>query len=123
MYYGLLFVYLEIVAVVCGGLGGGWGYSSSGSLHFRDSLSRSFGKNGNLCVIACKVSGSLLCDINSYNSLWIVLGGLIIFWFVFVNCVYGCGFKICLSGGFCSSVIFSRSIFVQFGSGIHISRW
>ena len=40
-----------------------------------------------------------------------------------MNCVYGCVARICLSGGFCSKVIFSRSIVVQFGSGICVSIW
>jgi hypothetical protein len=40
------------------------------------------------------------------------------FWCVCVNCVYGCGVVMCLSGGFCSSVIFSSSVVVQSGDGV-----
>ena len=40
-----------------------------------------------------------------------------------MNCVYGCIVRICLSGGFCSKAILSRSIVVQFGSGICASMW
>jgi hypothetical protein len=37
--------------------------------------------------------------------------------------VYGCVVSICLSGWFCSNVIFSRSIVVQFGTGFYVSIW
>lgn len=57
-----------------------------------------------------------------YISLWIELGGLIRFWFDCVNSVYRCVFRMCLSGGFCSSVICSNNIVVQFGVGICTSR-
>lgn len=56
-----------------------------------------------------------------YISLLIELGGLIRFWFVCVNNVYGCVFSMCLSGGFCNSVIRSNSIVVQSGVGVCIS--
>ena len=50
-----------------------------------------------------------------------VLGGLIRFWLLFINSVYGCGVEICLSGGFWRSAIFSRSFVVQFGLGMCVS--
>ena len=40
-----------------------------------------------------------------------------------MNYVYGCIVRICLSDGFCSKPILSRSIVVQFGSGICASMW
>ena len=40
-----------------------------------------------------------------------------------MNCVYGWIVRICLSGGFCSKAIFSRSIVVQFGFGVCVSMW
>ena len=52
-----------------------------------------------------------------------VLGGLIRFWLLFINSVYGCGFRICLSGGFWRSAIFSRSVVVQSGLGMCVSWW
>ena len=52
-----------------------------------------------------------------------VLGGLIRFWLVFINSVYGCGFSMCLSRGFWRSAIFSRSVVVQSGLGMCISWW
>ncbi len=52
-----------------------------------------------------------------------VLGGLIMFWFVCRNCVYGCVDAMCLSGGFCSDVICSNTFVVQSGTGGCISMW
>ena len=52
-----------------------------------------------------------------------VLGGLIRSGLVFLNSVYGCVFRMCLSGGFWRSAIFSRSVVVQSGSGLCISWW
>ncbi len=43
------------------------------------------------------------------------------FWCKFVNCIYGCGVAMCLSGGFCSVDILCKSIVVQSGSGICIN--
>ena len=40
-----------------------------------------------------------------------------------MNSVYGCILMICLSGGFCSKAIISRSIVVQFGFGICVGIW
>ena len=40
-----------------------------------------------------------------------------------MNFVYGCVFWMCLSGGFCSKAILSRSVVVQSGFVICISRW
>ena len=61
------------------GSGGGWEYSCNGSLHFNVSVSNFSGKNGNLFVIICMFSGSLFCLMKLYISLWMVLGGLIMF--------------------------------------------
>ena len=52
-----------------------------------------------------------------------VLGGLIMFWFVYMNCVYECVVMMCLFGGFCRRVIFSKIMEVQSSVGICISRW
>ena len=65
----------------------------------------------------------LYCFIKSDSCLWMVLGGLIRFWLVFLNYVYGCGFRMCLSGGFRRSAILSRSVVIQFGLGMCISWW
>ena len=35
------------------------------------------------------------------------------FWFVCVNSVYGCVFRMCLSRGFCSVVILFNNVVVQ----------
>jgi hypothetical protein len=43
--------------------------------------------------------------------------------FVCRNCVYGCGVMICLSGGFGSEAIHSRTIVVQSGSGVCVNIW
>ena len=53
----------------------------------------------------------------SYICLWMVLVGFIMSWFVCKNCVYGCGVCMCLSGGFWSVAIRSKTIVVQSGSG------
>ena len=82
------------------GIGEGWEYSCIGYVYFNDSVSNFSGKKRNLSVISCMVSGSLLCLMKVYSSLWIVLGGLIMSWFVCKNFVYGCVFVMCLSGGF-----------------------
>ena len=64
----------------------------------------------------------------SYISLWMEFEGLIIFWFVCVNNVYGCMYCMCLSGGFCSIAICSSSVVVQLGVSacdirvLHVSR-
>ena len=58
------------------GSGGGWEYSCNISLHFNDSLSRFFGKKGNVSNIICVVRGMLLCLMKSYSFLCMVLGGL-----------------------------------------------
>ena len=107
---------------VVGG-GGGCEYSWSGSLHFSASVSNCSGKKGNLSDIVCMVSGVLLCLMKSYSSLWMVVGGLIMFWFVWRNCVYGCMVMMCLSGGFWSEAIRSNTIVVQSGFGICINIW
>ena len=52
-----------------------------------------------------------------------VLDGLIRLWLVVVNSVYGCVFRMCLSGGFWRSAIFSRSVVVQSGFGMYVSWW
>ena len=104
------------------GSGGGWEYSCSGSLHFNASISNFSGRNGNLFVIACIFGGSLFCWMKLYKSLCIVLGGLMIFWFVWMNGVYGCVVMMCLSSGFCNSVIRSRIFVVQSGTGFVASR-
>ena len=51
------------------GSGRGWEYSCSGSLHFIDSVSSFSGRKGNLSVISCMVSGTLLCWMNLYRFL------------------------------------------------------
>jgi hypothetical protein len=107
---------------VLGG-GGGWKYSCMGSLHFRDSERSFAGRKGNLSINICMVNGLLLCWMKVYSSLWMVLGGLIMFWFVCRKCVYGCVDVMCLSGGFCSEAIRSSIIVVQSGSGVCISIW
>ena len=66
---------------------------------------------------------SLFCLMKLYISLWMVLGGLMMCWFVCMNFVYGCVVVICLSGGFCSRAILSRSNVVQFGVGVCVSIW
>ena len=50
-----------------------------------------------------------------------VLGGLIRFWLVVMNSVYGCVFRMCHSGGFWRSAIFSRSVVVQSGFCVSVS--
>ena len=82
------------------GSGGGCEYSWSGSLHFKTSVSSFTCKKGNCLVSSCMFSGSLFWLRKLYSSLWMVLGGLIMFWFVCMNCVYGCVVVMCLSGGF-----------------------
>ena len=52
-----------------------------------------------------------------------VLGGFIISWFVCRKYVYGCGVVMCLSGGFGSEAIFSKTIVVQSGFGVLVSIW
>ena len=104
------------------GNGGGWEYSCIGSLHFSDSVSKFSGKKGNLSFIICIVNGILVL-IKLYSSLWMVLGGLMMSWFVWRNCVYGCMVMMCLSGGFWSVAIRSNTIVVQSGSGVCISIW
>jgi hypothetical protein len=42
---------------------------------------------------------------------------------VVINSVYGCVFRMCLSGGFWRSVIFSRSVVVQSGFGMCVNWW
>lgn len=59
----------------------------------------------------------------SYSCLCMVLVGLIRFWLVFLNSVYGCVFMMCLSGGFWRSAILLRSVVVQSGSGVCVSWW
>ena len=59
------------------GMGGGCEYSSSGILCFNASVSSFSGRKGNLFVISCMFSGSVLCLMYLYNSLWMVLGGFI----------------------------------------------
>ena len=76
----------EIVAGVMGG-GGGWEYSWSGSLHFSVSASSFSGRKGNFYVICCIDIDVLFCVIKLYISLWMVLGGLVMFWFFSRNCV------------------------------------
>ena len=56
-----------------------------------------------------------------YNSLCMVLGGLVMLWFVCKNCAYGCIVVMCLSGGIGSEAIRSRIIVVQSDSGICIT--
>ena len=121
LWYVVWFIWGCCVGVL--GSDGGWEYSSSGSLHFNDSVSRFSGKKRNLFFISCIVSGSLFCLMNSYSSLWMVLGGFMMSWFVFRNCVYGCGVVMCLSGGLRSKAIFSKIFVVQSGSGVCISIW
>lgn len=58
-----------------------------------------------------------------YISFWIELGGLIRFWLVCVNKVYGWVVRMCLSGGFCNIAIRSSSVVVQSGVGICMSIW
>ena len=59
-----------------------------------------------------------VCWIKLYNSLCMVIEGFIIFSWLRVNCVYGCGVLICIFGGFRSVVIFLSSIEVQSWTGI-----
>ena len=118
-----------VVWIVCGlgvgvlGNGGGWEYSCKGSVHLKDSMSSSFGKKGNLSVNICVVSGALLCWMKAYSSLWMVLGGLMIFWLVCTNWVYGCSVVMCRSGGFGSKARFFRTNVVQSGSGFCANIW
>ena len=58
-----------------------------------------------------------------YISLLIELVGLIRCWLFCVKSVYGCVRRMCLSGGFCKSVIFSNSVVVQSGVGVSINSW
>ena len=85
-------------------------------------MSNLSGKNGNLFFIIYIFSGSF-CLMKLYMSLCMVAGGLMMFWFVCMNCVYGCVVKMCLSGGFCSKAIRSNIVVVQSGSGVCINRW
>ena len=81
------------------GRGGGWAYSFSVSKHLRDSVISLCGKNGNFVWITVGVGGvSWLC-IKLYKSLWIEFRGFIMVWWVSISWVYGCGVRICLSGG------------------------
>ena len=45
------------------------------------------------------------------------------FWFVCMNCIYGCMIVMCLSGGFGSDAILSNTFVVQSGTGGCISMW
>ena len=105
--------------VICGGCE----YSFIGSLYFNISFRSVSGKNGNLFVNMLRFMFWLFCFIKLYISLWIELGGWMRFWFVCVNCVYGCVFRMCLSGGFCNVVICSNNIVVQSGVGVCDSSW
>ena len=93
------------------GSGGGWEYSWSGSLHF------------NLYVIGCIFDGALACSIKLYSSLWMVLGGLVMLWFISRSCVYWDTTVMCLSSGFWSEAICFKINIVQFGYEDCISRW
>ena len=92
-----------------------------GSLHLKDSISKFSGRNGNLSVSIWRFGELLFCFIKSYSCLWMVLGGLIRFGLLFINSVYGCGFRMCLSGGFWRRAILSRSVVVQSGLGMCIN--
>jgi hypothetical protein len=59
----------------------------------------------------------------SWMSLCKVSGGFIRFWLFSVNSMYGCLVKMCLSGGFCSKVIFSSKRVVQSGFGVCVRSW
>ena len=100
------------------GSGGGCEYSYIGTVCLRVSLSKFSGRYGNLFVSMSKLIFWLLSFINSYMSLCIEFGGLISFWCVWVNSVYGCMCWMCLSGGFCKVVICSSSVVVQSGVGV-----
>ena len=103
------------------GSGGGWEYSISGSLHFNDFVSRFSGRKGNLSFINYRVSGLVFWLMKLYNFLLMLLGGFIMSWFVCKNCVYGCGVLMCLSGGFWSEAICSKTFVVQSGPRVCIS--
>lgn len=47
--------------------------------------------------------------------------GLIMFRCEFINCVYGCGVEMYLSGGFCRVDIFCKNIVVQSKFSIYIN--
>ena len=98
-------------------------YSFIGSLYFSISLRSVSGKNGNLSVNMLRFMFRWFCFIKLYISLLIELGGWMRFWFVCVNSVYGCVFRMCLSGGFCSVVILFNNVVVQSGVTICDSIW
>ena len=63
----IMCVFCCVVWFICGrtmgvsGSDAGWEYSCNGSLHFSVSKSSFSGKKGNLSVIICMVSGTVLC--------------------------------------------------------------
>ena len=66
----------------------------------RDSFSKFSGRNGNLFDRSWRLGRYSFCFIKVYSCLCMVFGGLIRFWLLFINSVYGCGVRMCLSGGF-----------------------
>ena len=60
-------------------MGGGWKYSINGSWILNVSFKRLFGRKGNFSVSVCMVVGIVSWWMTSYISLYIVVGGFIIF--------------------------------------------